>query len=185
MDYTLIKSKRKTMSVEIKDGEVIVRVPNRTSKRVADEFVRKHGDWIRTHLEHSRSQQEQAASVDKLTRAQLDALYLRAREYIPRRVRVYADLLGEDFGRITVRCQKTRWGSCSAKKNLNFNCLLMLTPPEVIDSVVVHEVCHLKEMNHSRRFYTLVLELCPDYRRLNSWLKENGKLLMARVPDVP
>ena len=94
-------------------------------------------------------------------------------------------MLGAEFNRVTIRCQKTRWGSCSAKKNLNFNCLLMLAPAEVIDSVVAHEVCHLKEMNHGARFYALVREIFPDYDRCNRWLKDNGKLLMARIPDNP
>jgi hypothetical protein len=171
------------MSVEVRGGEVIVRVPNRTSRRTADEFVRSHWDWIRKHLEKSRVQQEQLNSVEKLTQAELDELYRRAKAFFPGRARYYADLLGVDFGRITIRCQRSRWGSCSAKKNLNFNCLLMLTPPQVIDSVVAHEVCHLVEMNHSDRFYSLLLKIFPDYRRWNKWLKENGKEIMARVPD--
>ncbi len=85
------------------------------------------------------------------------------------------------YGRITLRCQKTRWGSCSAKKNLNFNILLMLTPAEVIDSVIVHELCHLVEMNHSPRFYKLVYAAYPEYDCFNRWLKDNGAAIMARV----
>jgi len=85
------------------------------------------------------------------------------------------------YGRITVRNQKTRWGSCSSKGNLNFNCLLMLTPPEVIDSVVVHELCHLREMNHSPKFYAEVLKVYPDYHKWNGWLKEHGAAIMKRM----
>ena len=105
----------------------------------------------------------------------------QAKEYFPQRVAYYADLLGVHPGRITIRCQKTRWGSCSSKGNLNFNCLLMLTPPEVIDSVVVHEVCHLLEMNHSKRFYEHVYRVYPEYKKHHSWLKKHGPELMARV----
>ena len=94
----------------------------------------------------------------------------------------YAPQIGVDYGRITIRCQRTRWGSCSAKGNLNFNCLLMLAPPEVLDSVVVHELCHRREMNHSPRFYALVLRVFPDYHRWDRWLKDNGPALMARIP---
>ncbi len=183
MDYTLIKSKRKTIAVEIRDGQVIVRAPNRTSKRTADEFVKKHEAWITKHLKSSREQQARLDSIEKLSQAELDALYLRARETFPRRARYYAEQLGVSYGRITIRCQQTRWGSCSSKKNLNFNCLLMLAPPEVIDSVVAHEICHLVEMNHSDRFYRLVLQLCPEYPRWNRWLKDNGKLLLAKLPE--
>lgn len=185
MDYQLIKSKRKTISVELKDGEVVVRAPNRMPKRDINAFVEKHTDWILRQQEKRRAEQQQLAAVEKLTEAELAGLYEQAKAVIPDRVRYYADLLGVDYGRITIRCQKTRWGSCSAKKNLNFNCLLMLTPPGVIDSVVAHEVCHLVEMNHSDRFYALVTRICPDYRRCNRWLKDNGRLLMARVSDDP
>ena len=83
--------------------------------------------------------------------------------HIPERVRHYAPLVGVSFGRITIRNQRSLWGSCSAKGNLNFNCLLMLTPPEVIDSVIVHELCHRKEMNHSKAFYAEVRRVFPDY----------------------
>ena len=102
-------------------------------------------------------------------------------KYIPERVAYYAPIAGVSYGRITIRNQKSRWGSCSAKGNLNFNCLLMLTPPEVIDSVVVHELCHRKEMNHSRRFYDEVLRVYPDYHIWNKWLKENGAAIMRRM----
>ena len=80
-----------------------------------------------------------------------------------------------------IRRQRSRWGSCSSKGNLNFNCLLLLAPPEVFDSVVVHELCHRREMNHSERFYAEVLHVFPEYWQWNRWLKENGKLLMARM----
>ena len=100
---------------------------------------------------------------------------------IPERAALLAKRIGVEYNRITIRCQKTRWGSCSSKGNLSFNCLLMLTPPEVIDSVIVHELCHLKYMDHSEKFYAEVQKYCPDYRRCNSWLKKNGKVLMMRV----
>ena len=181
-DYTLIRSKRKTISAEIRDGAVIVRAPNRMPKRDIEAFVRKHESWIENHLNKWSEQQARTESVEKLTDRELADLYEQAKAYLPARVRYFADQLGVDYGRITIRCQKTRWGSCSAKKNLNFNCLLMLTPPEVIDSVVAHEVCHLVEMNHSKAFYALVMRIYPDYYRWNRWLKDNGKGIMARVP---
>ena len=74
-------------------------------------------------------------------------------------------------------------GSCSSKGNLNFNCLLMLAPPKVLDSVVVHELCHRKEMNHSKRFYAEVLRVFPDYWAQDKWLKENGNILMSMLGE--
>ena len=105
----------------------------------------------------------------------------KAAAYLPERVKYYADIIGTDYGQITIRAQKTRWGSCSAKGNLNFNCLLMLTPPEVIDSVIVHELCHRLEMNHSKRFYAAVYKFYPDYDKCNAWLKSHGAELMRRA----
>ena len=123
--------------------------------------------------------------VKKLTEAEIDELKARAAEVIPARVSYYAQIVGVEYGRITIRCQKTRWGSCSSKGNLNFNCLLMLAPPEVLDSVVVHELCHLKEMNHSKAFYDEVLRAYPNYKQDHQWLKEHGSELMSRVNWPP
>ncbi len=105
----------------------------------------------------------------------------QALQVIPERVKYYAPLVGVTYGKITIRNQKTRWGSCSANGNLNFNCLLMLAPPEVIDSVVVHELCHRKHMNHSREFYEEVRRVYPEYDRCHKWLKEHGSELMRKM----
>ena len=95
------------------------------------------------------------------------------------------DVISTQWGTYNVSCfeevSSSKWGSCSGKGNLNFNCLLMLTPPEVIDSVVVHELCHRKEMNHSDKFYEEVLKVFPDYWTWDKWLKDNGDLLMKRM----
>jgi predicted metal-dependent hydrolase len=91
--------------------------------------------------------------------------------------------MGISYGRITVRSQHTRWGSCSAKGNLNFNCLLMLVPQEVLDYVVVHELCHRKELNHSARFWAQVERILPDYRIHRKWLKDHGSALIGRLPE--
>ena len=183
MEYTLIKSRRKTISLEVRADGVIVRAPNRTSKREADAFVQKHEEWIQKKKEQIALKQAREQAAPKLSPEEREALARKAKETIPARAAYYAQLMGAQYGRITLRCQKTRWGSCSAKKNLNFNILLMLTPPEVVDSVVVHELCHLWEMNHSARFYERVYAVYPEYDRWNRWLKENGHLIMARVKE--
>jgi predicted metal-dependent hydrolase len=105
-----------------------------------------------------------------------------AQKVIPQRVAAYASAVGVNYGRITIRNQHTRWGSCSGKGNLNFNCLLMLAPLEVVDYVVVHELCHRKEMNHSAAFWALVERVLPDYKVRRQWLKDNGSALIARLP---
>lgn len=183
VEYTLIRSRRRTLGIEIRDGELLVRAPLRTSKREIDRFLREHEEWIRKHLKKAGMQKEKAQAEGKLTDEEIRALAKQAAAVIPERVRYYAERIGVSYGRITIRCQKTRWGSCSSTGNLNFNCLLMLTPPEVIDSVVVHELCHRLEMNHSAAFYENVLRVFPDYRKWNCWLKENGAVLMERVKN--
>ena len=121
-------------------------------------------------------------SIRPLTREQLEELKKEAALLIPERVRWYAARLGISYGRVTIRAQRSRWGSCSSKGNLNFNCLLMLAPREVIDSVIVHELCHLRELNHSPAFWELVYRAMPDYKSRDRWLKEHGRELMACLP---
>ena len=179
----IIRSGRKTISIEIRpDGDVWVRAPRRASKASIDLFVSRHEDWIRRHRARVLARAEAASEAQVFTEEELVELAERAKAVIPWRVSHYAPLIGVTYGRITIRNQRTRWGSCSAKGNLNFNCLLMLAPPEVLDSVVVHELCHRKEMNHSPRFYAEVLRVFPEYRRWHGWLKENGGALLRRLP---
>ena len=183
MEYEIIRSSRRTMGLEIKNGRIIVRAPLRASDRSIRTFVRDHEKWIRTHLEKIRAREEALGTPEPLSPEELRVLTARAKRTIPERAAHYAPLVGVTYGRITIRCQKTRWGSCSSAGNLNFNCLLMLAPPEVLDSVVVHELCHRKEPNHSARFYAEVLRVFPAYKKWNKWLKENGSYLMARARD--
>ena len=117
-----------------------------------------------------------------MTPDQVRTLADRARQDIPQRVKHYACQMGVSYGRITIRSQRTRWGSCSSKGNLNFNCLLMLAPMQVIDYVVVHELCHRLHMNHSAAFWTEVAKIMPDYALWRKWLKENGRAILTQLP---
>lgn len=178
MQYKIVRSHRKTLCLEITGEGLLVRAPFRATDADIRAFVESKQKWIETHLRKSAAGAFNAA---KLTEEELRKLAADALRVIPQRVAYYAPRIGVTYGRITIRNQRTRWGSCSSKGNLNFNCLLMLAPPEVLDSVVVHELCHRKEMNHSSRFYAQVLRVFPDYHRWNQWLKENGSALMARM----
>ena len=177
----IIRSRRRSIGLEIRAGELIVRAPLWVSEREIRRVLEERRDWIEKHLKKAEEEQKRMDAAEPLSAAELRALARQAKAYIPQRVAHYAPLVGVSYGRIFIRNQKTLWGSCSSRGNLNFNCLLMLTPPEVIDSVVVHELCHRKHMDHSQRFYTEVLRVYPEYRRWHRWLKENGKLLMARA----
>lgn len=102
-----------------------------------------------------------------------------AAEYIPQRVAYYQQFTGGTFKKITIRGQYTRWGSCSSSGTLSFNWRLMLAPPRVLDYVVVHELCHLKHMDHSRDFWNAVAKIMPDYKEHRTWLKINGAQLFV------
>ena len=183
-DIEIIRSRRKTVGIQIKpDGRIVVRAPNRMPRREIERFVSESSAWIETQLLKVQKSLSQAEIAGKLTDAELDALRKKAKELIPAKVEHYAGLLGVTYGRITIRCQRTKWGSCSSAGNLNFNCLLMLAPDEVIDSVVVHELCHRLEMNHSARFYAQIRRVFPRYDECRKWLKSNGAALLARLPE--
>ena len=179
ISYTIIRSSRKTISIVIKpSGEVEVRCPRRCGKREIEAFVVSKADWIRKHLEAIARRPQ----CPMLSSEELQDLAKQAAEELSEKVRHFADIMGVSVGRITIRCQKTRWGSCSAKGNLNFNCLLMLCLEAVRDYVVIHELCHRKHLNHSADFWAEVERYCPDYRIHRKWLKDNGAALIAGLP---
>ena len=177
----IIRSDRKSYALEVKKDTLIVRAPLAATDEQINLFVLQNKEWIEKHLEMAAQKQKEETDVEPLTMDELMELANKLMEIIPARVQYYAAKIGVTYGKITIRNQRSRWGSCSPKGNLNFNCLLALTPPEVIDSVVVHELCHRKEMNHSDRFYAEVLRVYPDYRKWDKWLKENGGKLMRRM----
>ena len=175
--YQIIRSTRKTVAIQIKpDGQMIVRCPRRMSAEAVRRFVESKSAWIAKHLAKCPGQ-----DGEKLTVRDLEQLRIKTRALVTERVNYYAPIVGVTYSQIAIRAQHTRWGSCSSKGNLNFNCLLAMTPPEVLDYVVVHELCHRKEMNHSSRFWQAVEEVLPDYKASRDWLKANGNSLMARL----
>ena len=181
MEYILKRSSRKTLSIEVRGTDVIVRAPYTCSRKRIEQFAAEHEAWAVKKLAQNMESIREAGRAGLLSDRELKLLAAKAREYIPQRVEYYAKIIGVSFGTVTIRCQRTKWGSCTSKGNLNFNCLLMLAPPEVVDSIVVHELCHRKEMNHSERFYSEVRKAFPEYDKWHKWLKENGGAIMARV----
>ncbi|WP_167956433.1 M48 family metallopeptidase [Anaerosporobacter faecicola] len=97
-----------------------------------------------------------------------------AKSIIPFRVEQVAKVMQLTYGRITIRSQKSRWGSCSSEGNLNFNWHLIMMPPAILDYVIIHELAHRVEMNHSKQFWAIVEQACPDYKQRRLWLKEHG-----------
>ena len=189
MNVKIIRSNRKTLAIQINpDLSVTVRAPMYAPQSDIERILIEKESWIQKHIEKIREQEAkkkeiQGESVESeyLTYEEIKKLADKALQHIPKRVSYYAKQIGVTYGKITIRNQKTRWGSCSGKGNLNFNCLLMLTPPEVIDYVIVHELCHRKEMNHSGAFRAEVEKILPDYKEQVKWLKENGGKIIGRM----
>lgn len=195
MNVKIIRSNRKTLAIQINpDLSVTVRAPIYASQREIERILKEKEGWIQKHIEKIREQEAKrkemygekgeygkSAEREYLSNEEIHKLAEKALEYIPKRVSYFAKQIGVTYGKITIRNQKTRWGSSSSKGNLNFNCLLMLTPPEVIDYVVVHELCHRKEMNHSGAFWAEVEKVIPDYKEQVKWLKENGGKIIGRM----
>ena len=182
MKVTVIRSNRKTVAIQVNsDLSVTVRAPYSASEKDIEEILKKKEAWISRHIEKIKKTKErfEAEPTEKLTREKVISLAEEALKVIPERVEYFAKVIGVTYGKITVRNQKTRWGSCSSKGNLNFNCLLMLAPPEVLDYVVVHELCHRKQMNHSKAFWLEVEKVLPNYKEVRKWLKEEGSQMIT------
>lgn len=178
----LIRSNRKTIALEITStGQVIVRAPRYMPEAEIQQFVESKSAWLEKHLVKQRNNKEALQTEGKFTPSEINRLVDLAKQVIPAKVAYYARLMGVTYGRITIRKQKTRWGSCTSEGNLNFNCLLMMAPPEVLDYIVVHELSHRIEMNHSEKFWAQVEKVLPDYRKAHKWLKENGRGLIIRM----
>ena len=178
MNYQLIRSRRKTLSLEIRpDGTLLVRAPARMPKREIDSFLLSKADWIEKHL-------PKVPLLPQFTPEEIAAFSRETANLLPKKVAHYASALGVSYGRITIRCQKTRWGSCSSRGNLSFHCLLSQMPETVFDYVVVHELCHRKHMNHSPQFWGEVAAILPDYKASRDWLKAEGTALLSRIPTL-
>ena len=186
--YQVIRSSRKTISLQLQEnGSLLVRSPNHLSQRQIESLIRQKQRWIMDKDSERIAQLErschsrfalQTPSLSDTQRIALESRYrAAAASYFPQRAAYYQTLTGGSYSRITIRDQKTRWGSCSSRGTLSFNWRLMLAPPAVLDYVVLHELCHLTHMNHSKDFWNLVASIMPDYKLHRKWLKEHGREL--------
>ena len=178
-EVKVIRCRRKTIGIRIDDGGgITVRAPLRTSEAEIRRVLDSKKTWIEKTLEKVSAR----AQVPKLSEGELEDLVKLGRKVIPARVAEWARQTGVTYGRVTVKKQKTLWGSCSAKGNLNFNCLLLRCPEDVMDYVIVHELCHRRELNHSPRFWAEVERILPEYRKPLKWLRTEGQALISRMP---
>ena len=168
--YTIIRSDRKTLAVQVRSGgEVVVRAPRRVESDRIRRFVWENRDWLRRKVAESRKAVAGEAAYAPEEKARLRQ---QAREILHMKAAYFARLMGVRYNRIFIKEQKTVWGSCSAKGNLNFNWKLILAGPDQLEYVVVHELANLKEMNHSPAFWREVEKVLPDYRERRRKLKE-------------
>lgn len=178
----IVKSNRKTFSLEVKrDGSVILRAPIFASNRQIEEFYNKNKAWLEKHIIENEKRTEESRFYPAFTEDEIKALKARAKQYIPKRVEYWAEIIGVKYNSVSIRAQKTRWGSCSSKGNLNFNCLLMLTDTEAIDYVIIHELCHIKELNHSKHFWLLVETYMPNYKEVQKRIKSMELQIFSRL----
>lgn len=169
MEYTLIYEKRKTVSLKVaSDLSVVVKAPKGLPRAEIDSFVSAHKLWI----EKARARQEKRTETENaLTNERIAELRARAAETIPKRVAFYSKIMGVQPSGIKITSAKTRFGSCSGKNSLCFSWRLMLYPPEAVDYVVVHELAHIREKNHSPAFYAVIAAVLPDYKAREQLLK--------------
>lgn len=166
----VVRSSRKTMAMQMtEEGTLLFRLPYRMPEKEAFRFAARHEAWIGRHY---RDAMEKKAAKPVCSEEEIRAYTEKLRPVLLHRVAYYAERMGVDYHRITIRNQKTRWGSCSTAGNLNFNWRLILLPGELLDYVVVHELAHRRQMNHSVRFWSEVEKILPDYRERRKRLKE-------------
>lgn len=166
--YELIRSRRKTLALEItRDCRVLVRAPLHLSRERIEDFVKAHRGWIETHLAAQRLRPVPPPP----TAAEIEALKAEARAVLPELVAAWSRKMGVHPTGLKITTAQKRYGSCSGSNSLCFSCFLMRSPPEAIELVVVHELCHIREKNHGAGFYALLGQYLPDYR-------ERKKLLL-------
>ena len=169
MEYEIIRSKRRTMSLQVKrDGRVIVRAPLKLDVDVIKSFVSKHLDWIKKKQELVKN----VHVAENFDKNQIKTLKEQTKKIVEPMLEKYSSLMGVSYEKVSINSAKTRFGSCSSKKSLNFSFRLALYPYEAVEYVCVHELAHLKEMNHSKKFWQIVERYLPDYKERKKLLKK-------------
>lgn len=159
----IIRSDRKTISVEISpELEVIVRAPKRMKQRDIDRFIDDHREWIEKHIELRKQRSKNRPPEPTLT--EIECLKNKAKEILPKKVFFFSELMNVEPKGVKITSAKKRLGCCSSDNRICFSYRVMQYPDDIIDYVVIHELAHIKEHNHSGRFYDVVKRYCPDYK---------------------
>jgi predicted metal-dependent hydrolase len=175
IDFTLKRSKRaRTMRLAIyPDGNVVVTAPTFFGVSVIESFIEKHAAWVRAKVAETRGR-----TILRISRASIPDLKKQAHSFIRERVQECAAYYGVTPGRISVRAQKSRWGSCSQHGNLSFNYKIVLLPERLAAYIIAHEVCHIRQFDHSKKFWDLVALQFPDHRKLRAQLRNTATIFI-------
>jgi len=169
MEYKIIRSDRKTLSMEITpQAELLIRAPRRTSAAQIEKFINEHAQWIENATARVKRRASRHPEPDEATR---ERYISEAKEYIPKRVEYYSAIMGVTPAAITVTGARKRFGSCSGKNRICFSWRVMEYPVELVDYVIVHELAHIKHHDHGRDFYDFIASVMPDHRERQKRLK--------------
>ena len=174
IEIEIVRSQRKSVSIEIRDcGKAVARIPYCLSDDELKRIINEKERWITNKCEEIKAAEKiytstGATSPEMLTEDELERIKVKFVE----KVRYFSGIMGVYANKITIRNQKTRWGSCSAKKNLNFNYQLYYLPDRLMDYVVIHELAHIRHMDHSKEFWAEIENYCPDYKERRDELKK-------------
>jgi predicted metal-dependent hydrolase len=157
------------------DGSVRVTIPRWGSKRAAAEFVARQGEWIaEQQVKVARARERRRPAMPK---EQVQALRARARNELPPRLLALAERFGLTVTKISIRNQRWRWGSCSRQGHICLNWRLVDMPDAIRDYVLIHELMHLKRMDHSPAFWKQVAAACPEYQQARAWLRRHANTI--------
>ncbi len=168
--YKITKSKKGVIRLSIgRDGSFNVSKPWFVSKRMVKSFLFEKSDWILDKFKNFVKEDFAKLNLEDNKKYQQNKK--KSLNFIRERVKVLNNYYKFKFNKISVRNQKTRWGSCSKKGSLNFNYKIIFLPLDLADYIIIHELCHLKEFNHSKNFWNLVAVACPDFKEKRRNLK--------------
>jgi predicted metal-dependent hydrolase len=238
IEYKTVRSKRKTLSLQVVQGKVLVRAPNSLDEGFISSFIQKKSSWLKTKIaqqsqtdnlscdfsegstlflfgqlltlhisfaqkasilitedsnskqlltivlaERNRKKFTDKALLATAVKKNIEQYFkAQAEKIIPLKVETYSNLTSLKPSAIKIRQYRSRWGSCNSRGELSFNYLLMMLPIDVIDYVVIHELCHLQHLNHSKDFWQLVAQYSPNYIQAKEWTKTNQSALIWRLP---
>ncbi|MFA5839825.1 MAG: SprT family zinc-dependent metalloprotease [Candidatus Margulisiibacteriota bacterium] len=177
LNANLLRSHRRTLALQIAhDGGLVIRAPHRLPEDVIRQFVQKKMAWIVKKQQIARQRINLNSRQTDLNATEIKEYKQRALAVISDRSQYFAEIMGVNYKRLSITSAQQRWGSCTQQGHVNFSWRLVLQPLSIIDYVVVHELAHLRHLNHSKKFWELVSTILPDYKQRRAWLKQNGGL---------